>query len=611
MIRNLRVLFVMSLVHFCAYANAKTSWLLNATQPSEVTLAADDEGTDDIEALREELRELMEKAKGLLEQSMNKDVLDALSQAYIKAVTLSSDSSADDIKVVIADLKEKMDAAMPSIEIYNNIKSEISEASSCLDESGRKKFNELVKDVIKSYKDGNITDGVEEHYIISDALRVATKAQTSSNTDWTNAIYNPGFEDRNSHWITMAGDDYRPLESVKTSDIPWIFASGKRYAYRKNMGDTPINVSFYQDIDSVPSGMYKIKATVYTNSKTMDFLANEGLFNIKSSSSENIYRTLELTGVNLSKKLRIGVKGVLQPGEEFRMDDIRIEYNNNDIDLRAEAVPDNVNMDPAIREKQNKAIREFEMNPQPALLYEAIKAIGEAKQSAAYYAQMKGFSESMLDDADAPQPDGGENINTNDFGNALQTSVESEVLVNEVSASEISAEANDNGDVVVSYNSSTETLVANTKYYVVFTLDFNARVRTSYLEFGLKGVPTRLSTRISSAEEEYQSLGEYVYNGEEGKTLVYEYSTAEDIKNPVVQMTIKDVGESGCVDVIDGVKGISVVHSDSTTGIKIMRQTTSDAPVGIYTLQGIKVKSLDKGLNIVRMSDGTVKKVMF
>lgn len=611
MIRNLRVLFVMSLVHFCAYANAKTSWLLNATQPSEVTLAADDEGTDDIEALREELRELMEKAKGLLEQSMNKDVLDALSQAYIKAVTLSSDSSADDIKVVIADLKEKMDAAMPSIEIYNNIKSEISEASSCLDESGRKKFDELVKDVIKSYKDGNITDGVEEHYIISDALRVATKAQTSSNTDWTNAIYNPGFEDRNSHWITMAGDDYRPLESVKTSDIPWIFASGKRYAYRKNMGDTPINVSFYQDIDSVLPGMYKIKATVYTNSKTMDFLANEGLFNIKSSSSENIYRTLELTGVNLSKKLRIGVKGVLQPGEEFRMDDIRIEYNNNDIDLRAEAVPDNVNMDPAIREKQNKAIREFEMNPQPALLYEAIKAIDEAKQSAAYYAQMKGFSESMLDDADAPQPDGGENINTNDFGNALQTSVESEVLVNEVSASEISAEANDNGDVVVSYNSSTETLVANTKYYVVFTLDFNARVRTSYLEFGLKGVPTRLSTRISSAEEEYQSLGEYVYNGEEGKTLVYEYSTAEDIKNPVVQMTIKDVGESGCVDVIDGVKGISVVHSDSTTGIKIMRQTTSDAPVGIYTLQGIKVKSLDKGLNIVRMSDGTVKKVMF
>ena len=611
MIRNLRVLFVMSLVHFCAYANAKTSWLLNATQPSEVTLAADDEGTDDIEALREELRELMEKAKGLLEQSMNKDVLDALSQAYIKAVTLSSDSSADDIKVVIADLKEKMDAAMPSIEIYNNIKSEISEASSCLDESGRKKFDELVKDVIKSYKDGNITDGVEEHYIISDALRVATKAQTSSNTDWTNAIYNPGFEDRISHWITMAGDDYRPLESVKTSDIPWIFASGKRYAYRKNMGDTPINVSFYQDIDSVLPGMYKIKATVYTNSKTMDFLANEVLFNIKSSSSENIYRTLELTGVNLSKKLRIGVKGVLQPGEEFRMDDIRIEYNNNDIDLRAEAVPDSVNMDPAIREKQNKAIREFEMNPQPALLYEAIKAIGEAKQSAAYYAQMKGFSESMLDDADAPQPDGGENINTNDFGNALQTSVESEVLVNEVSASEISAEANDNGDVVVSYNSSTETLVANTKYYVVFTLDFNARVRTSYLEFGLKGVPTRLSTRISSAEEEYQSLGEYVYNGEEGKTLVYEYSTAEDIKNPVVQMTIKDVGESGCVDVIDGVKGISVVHSDSTTGIKIMRQTTSDAPVGIYTLQGIKVKSLDKGLNIVRMSDGTVKKVMF
>ncbi len=609
MIRNLRVLFVMSLVHFCAYANVKTSLLLNATLPSEVTFTADEEGADDIEALREELREQMEKAKGLLEQSMNKDVLDALSQAYIKAVTLSSDSSADDIKVVIADLKEKMDAAMPSIEIYNNIKSEISDASSCLDESGRKKFDELVKDVIKSYIDGNITDGVEEHYIISDALRVATKAQTSSNTDWTNAIYNPGFEDGNSHWITES--DCRPLESVKTSDIPWIFASGKRYAYRKNTGDTPINVCFYQDIDSVSLGMYKIKATVYTNSKTMDFLANEGLFNIKSSSSENIYRTLELTGVNLYKKLRIGVKGVLQPGEEFRMDDIRIEYNNNEIALRAEAVPDSVNMDPAIREKQNNAILKFQMDPQPALLYEAIKAINEAKQSAAYYAQMKGFSESMLDDADTPQPDGDENINTKELGNALQTSVESEVLVNEVSASEISAEANDNGDVVVSYNSSTETLVANTKYYVVFTLDFNARVRTSYLEFGLKGVPTRLSTRISSAEEEYQSLGEYVYNGEEGKTLVYEYSTAEDIKNPVVQMTIKDVGESGCVDVIDGVKGISVVHSDSTTGIKIMRQTTSDAPVGIYTLQGIKVKSLDKGLNIVRMSDGTVKKVMF
>jgi hypothetical protein len=47
------------------------------------------------------------------------------------------------------------------------------------------------------------------------------------------------------------------------------------------------------------------------------------------------------------------------------------------------------------------------------------------------------------------------------------------------------------------------------------------------------------------------------------------------------------------------------------TGIEcIEKPTTSNIPAGIYNINGMRINSLQRGLNIVKMGDGTIKKVM-
>ena len=50
----------------------------------------------------------------------------------------------------------------------------------------------------------------------------------------------------------------------------------------------------------------------------------------------------------------------------------------------------------------------------------------------------------------------------------------------------------------------------------------------------------------------------------------------------------------------------------TTTGIRnINEQDNAIAVTGIYTVDGKRLDKMQRGLNIVRMSDGTTKKVMF
>ena len=50
----------------------------------------------------------------------------------------------------------------------------------------------------------------------------------------------------------------------------------------------------------------------------------------------------------------------------------------------------------------------------------------------------------------------------------------------------------------------------------------------------------------------------------------------------------------------------------TTTGIKtINEQSNAAAVVGIYTIDGKRIQQLQQGINIVRMSDGTTRKIMF
>ena len=124
-------------------------------------------------------------------------------------------------------------------------------------------------------------------------------------------------------------------------------------------------------------------------------------------------------------------------------------------------------------------------------------------------------------------------------------------------------------------------------------------------------MPTLTSCRSWLTDcEIYKSLGEYVYNGEEEETIVLEYEGTEELKDVTIQITSKAMPENEYGGFFT-IKNVSIVPDNNSTGIETIRQTKTDVPEGIYTLQGIKVKSFGKGLKIVRMADGTVRKMMF
>lgn len=86
----------------------------------------------------------------------------------------------------------------------------------------------------------------------------------------------------------------------------------------------------------------------------------------------------------------------------------------------------------------------------------------------------------------------------------------------------------------------------------------------------------------------------------------FKYSVKTDSKKKVKQIRIMNT-KYGSVPVV---LAISKKSTGSTTGVDKVTVDESQASVGIYTIDGIKISKLQRGLNIVRQADGTVKKVM-
>ena len=161
--------------------------------------------------------------------------------------------------------------------------------------------------------------------ILEDKLRIATKAQTTPNSDWTGAIYNPSFENRMQHWDSEG--TYKPLESMRADNYPWAGTSGSRYGFRNNSDNVPQKVKMFQNIDSVSIGVYKLRATVYTNSKTMSLFGNDLTVNVPQSDNPDEAKEIEQIVVSWDgKRITLGVIGSLMGGEQLRIDNIRLEF---------------------------------------------------------------------------------------------------------------------------------------------------------------------------------------------------------------------------------------------------------------------------------------------
>ncbi|MBO4662929.1 MAG: hypothetical protein J5663_00780, partial [Bacteroidaceae bacterium] len=167
----------------------------------------------------------------------------------------------------------------------------------------------------------------------------------------------------------------------------------------------------------------------------------------------------------------------------------------------------------------------------------------------------------------------------------------------------------------VSFTVPVETVVAGNKCYVVIDLvpTDDTRIRATYYSFGLKGMPHKMLDRPSFPANEMTSvLGSYLYTGDKEERLVFEFTLPDDLDDVEIVISTQNPAETGsdCTSAI-GLKQVSLTSDDETTAIEIVNNQKKVVPTEIHTMSGVKVSSLQKGINIVRFSDGSVKKVMY
>ena len=101
---------------------------------------------------------------------------------------------------------------------------------------------------------------------------------------------------------------------------------------------------------------------------------------------------------------------------------------------------------------------------------------------------------------------------------------------------------------------------------------------------------------------------------EAGADQEYTY-TASIASKSLIQDKTKLKAAALLIDRTSGtiVNAAQCAISDDATGIQSVRNgegSMADVPAGRYTIDGRKLSTVQKGINIVRMNDGTVRKVL-
>ncbi len=107
-------------------------------------------------------------------------------------------------------------------------------------------------------------------------------------------------------------------------------------------------------------------------------------------------------------------------------------------------------------------------------------------------------------------------------------------------------------------------------------------------------------TQVTTATQEQVSNGElcYLLNGKVDNSTRF-YQTLGKDAHPVLDPTHKTVYKNG-----------DTYANGTSTGISLPKTSHTNTTSGIYTVNGVKVSTLQKGINLVRTIDGKVKKVL-
>lgn len=143
-----------------------------------------------------------------------------------------------------------------------------------------------------------------------------------------------------------------------------------------------------------------------------------------------------------------------------------------------------------------------------------------------------------------------------------------------------------------------EDPVANVPYILEATVDVNdtqtgvgAAFKETYTDGWLTGVFAEGGKEITSG---------YVLQTLNGKQAFYKVSEEAPITVPAYRAYLTVSGSD--------VKSFNL--GDDTTGISALEALTNNAFEAIYSADGVKLNRIEKGVNILKMSDGTTRKVI-
>ncbi len=545
-----------------------------------------------IESLTNELG----NSSALLRSEMNRDVESALRAAqHIAENVDKNDESA--IMAALDMLKDKNRAAAASIKIYDGI-DEFFQKACNLDADGKAAFDSSVADVKTKWTNGEITDGVEELATVKSKYVYAIKQQTTAGAVMTEAISNwdctSGYLKNQFSWTDRANAIVKDWKIYDENDVEITYDGNRPISeyFHVNTwsndtetgidGGSPMNIPFAEfwtdeSINYLSQHHIKIAHTVEHGYKpgryTLGFMAR--LTPLEQSDNNITGYKFIANGLESRSHFSLSTSGVLYAFDEvdFVVDErgtIDFGYdldhpNFNGIAFKMlnltyrgdtstpENINDSVNVDIA---EVNKEESENTTTP----------VASQTEEGEPYY---------VYEPEDATK------------------------------------------NQTISFNIPVEVVVAGTKDYVVIVLvpADEAKARPTYLTFELKGVPHKLYDRPSApADNVTNVLGSYLYSGEKEERLVYEFTSDVDFKSASINISTdnpKD-GNTNYTSAI-GLKQISfAAETDNSTAIETVASEQTDViPVGIYNASGVKVSSFQKGVNIVRFSDGSVRKVQY
>ena len=527
----------------------------------------------------------------LLKKKMNKEVEYDLRVVELNAENVDrTDVSA--VIIALDALKKKNKDAEASVKIYDEI-NEFFQKACNLDADGKAAFDSSVADVKTKWTNGEITDGVEELATVKSKYVYAIKQQTTAGAVMTEAISNwdctSGYLKNQFSWTDRANAIVKDWKIYDENDVEITYD-----------GNHPISEYFHVNTWSNEAETGADGGTPMTN-PFAEFWSEVGV-NFLGQHHIKIMHTQE-TGYRAGR-YKLGIMARLYTVDANASSITGYKFIANGLESKSRFEKSTNGVFYALDEI------EFDVDESGTIDFGY-----DLDHPNFYWIAFKMLKLSYEGDVKSDSV----NIDITDV-NKEESENTTTPVVSQTGEGEpyyVFKPEDETKNQTISFNIPVEVVVAGNKYYVVIVLvpADEAKARPTYITFELKGAPHKKNGRsYISGDGVTNVLGSYYYTGEKEERLVYEFTSDVDFKSASINIST-DNPEDGNTNYTSaiGLKQISfAAETDNSTAIETVASEQTDViPVGIYNASGVKVSSFQKGVNIVRFSDGSVRKVQY